>query len=117
MLIASLLFGLIPEGVYASNKSKELQQEEEKDTWLVNSNLMQNKYLGLYTSNDGQFSIGTTGGNPENEKDDNQKMLYGYNYRSTSYTTFRINGSNKHFPFKRKNYCKTYHNEWKSNLY
>lgn len=60
---------------------------------MVNRNLMRNDYLGMYTGDDGGFSFGTTGGNPDNPWDNDQSLLYGYASGSTSDTTFQINGN------------------------
>lgn len=60
---------------------------------MASTNLMVNDYIGLFVDNTGKFSIGTTGGNPENKRDDNQRLLYGYATGSTSYTTFCVDGT------------------------
>ncbi len=45
-------------------------------------------------SNNGRFTVGTTGGNPDNPNDNYKIMLYGHSSPSTSYTTIRVDGSN-----------------------
>ena len=92
LLIAAMVLGLIPQSAYAAGTGEETEQHPK--TWMENDSLMKNDYIGLYTNQNGRYSIGTTGGDPENEKDENKKILYGYDSGSTSYTTFRINGSN-----------------------
>lgn len=87
-----MMLTLIPESAYATSSGEEA--ESKSNTWMENDNVMKNDYIGLFTSPEGRFSIGTTGGNPESENDDNGIMLYGYDSGSTSYTTFRIDGSN-----------------------
>jgi hypothetical protein len=56
-----------------------------------------NDYIEYAINRFGRFTLGTTGGDPGNTKDDNQKMLYGHPVSSsggTSYTTVRVDGSN-----------------------
>lgn len=56
-----------------------------------------NDYIEVATSGDGRFTIGTTGGNPENLLDDYKKLLYGHPSPSTSYTTVRVDGADYYF--------------------
>lgn len=67
--------------------------EENEQVKMASTNLMVNDYIGLFVNNTGKFSIGTTGGNLENKRDDNQRLLYGYATSSTSYTTFCVDGT------------------------
>ncbi len=85
VIILMILFcsGILSKNVYAT---------EENKNKLQNSNLMTNEYIGLYVDESGRISAGTTAGNPENDNDNNAKLLYGYPYSSTSYTTFCIDG-------------------------
>ena len=57
------------------------------------SNGITNDYVSL-TINGSRFTLGTTGGNPDTAKDDNQKLLFGYPNGGTSYTTIQIDGTN-----------------------
>lgn len=84
LLIISLILTMYPCNV--------IHAEEHYNAVMVNTNLMINDYIGLFVSDSGQFSIGTTEGNPENNRDNNQRLLFGYSGRSTSYTTFCIDG-------------------------
>lgn len=59
----------------------------------VSGQLMSNGYLAMNVLGNGHFSFGTTGGNPDNPKDDNKRLLYGFSGNSTSYTTIRIDDS------------------------
>lgn len=59
----------------------------------VNGQLMSNGRLAMNVLENGHFSFGTTGGNPDNPKDDNKRLLYGFPGGSTSYTTIRIDDS------------------------
>lgn len=72
----------------------QAETKEQEKTWLENKSLMKNESIGMLVNDNGRYSIGVTGGDPENEKDDNKRILYGYPGGSTSYTTFRINGAN-----------------------
>ncbi|MBR0529677.1 MAG: VWA domain-containing protein [Ruminococcus sp.] len=63
----------------------------------VEGQLMSNGYLAMNVLGNGRFSFGTTGGNPDNPKDDDKCMLYGYSGNSTSYTTVRIDDSSYEF--------------------
>ncbi|MGI1812073.1 Ig-like domain-containing protein [Priestia sp. TGN 0903] len=56
-----------------------------------------NDYIEVATSDDGRFTIGTTGGNPENLLDDYKKLLYGHPSPRTSYTTVRVDGADYYF--------------------
>lgn len=89
VLITGLVLGLIPENGYDPGVVNAKEYENIK---MENTNLMVNDYIGLYADNAGKFSIGTTDGNLENDRDNNQKLLYGYSTGSTSYTTFCIDG-------------------------
>lgn len=84
VLVFALMLGCCPDiRVHAA---------EHDNVKLENANLMVNDYIGLYASRTGRFAIGTTGGNPENELDNEKKLLFGYSNGSTSYTTFCIDG-------------------------
>jgi hypothetical protein len=60
----------------------------------VSNNRMYNEFLECAVAGNGRFTMGTTGGNPDNNKDDNKKMLYGHPSPRTSYTTIRIDQTN-----------------------
>lgn len=90
ILIAALLLGNILENQYGLSP---VHAEENEKVKMASTNLMVNDYIGLFVNNTGKFSIGTTGGNPENKRDDNQRLLYGYATGSTSYTTFCVDGT------------------------
>lgn len=90
ILVAALLLGCIQGRGYGLSS---LHAEENEKAKMASENLMINDYIGLFVNNTGKFSIGTTGGNPENKRDDNQRLLYGYDINSTSYTTFCVDGT------------------------
>ena len=60
-------------------------------------NLFGNEYLEAYVGNDGRFTMGTTGGNPNSTTDKNKKLLYGYPSPWSSFTTIKIDGYNYTF--------------------
>lgn len=74
------------------------------------NNIIGNDYVEIW-ANDGYFTIGTTGGNPELSSDNNKKMIYGHPNSQTSYTTIRVGGqtykysaSNGTFDTEKKSY-------------
>ena len=50
------------------------------------------EYTVASGSNNGRFTIGTTGGNPDNPNDNNKIMLYGHPSPWSSYTTVKVDG-------------------------
>lgn len=63
------------------------------------SAVLENEYLKIYASETGGFVMGTTGGNPLNELDDDHPLLYGYALDpidiGSSFTTLRVDGEDK----------------------
>ena len=55
--------------------------------------ILENDYLSLFVNENGLFSLGTTGGDPETADDDNKTLLYGWDTDSTSYATFVVDGN------------------------
>lgn len=81
----------------------------------VQGNYMSNDYIAMNVVNNGRFTIGTTGGNPNNLNDDNKKMIYGHPGGSTSYTTVRVDGTSYTYSasgtnFNNENACNTSNN-------
>ncbi|OQA50316.1 MAG: hypothetical protein BWY47_00600 [Bacteroidetes bacterium ADurb.Bin302] len=66
-----------------------------------------NELIEFAVSQEGRFSVGTTGGNPDNANDNNSKMLYGHPSPGTSYTTIRLD-SNNYIYEHHKNYVKSW---------
>lgn len=62
----------------------------------VNNNYLENDFIKLVVNqSSGRFVLGTTGGNPSIDSDNNKKLLYGFNSNSyTSYSTMRVDGNN-----------------------
>ncbi len=87
ILVLVMVVASIP---VSEGKTVKAASGAQADTWLASSRVMKNSYIGLYAHENGKYSIGTTGGNPDNEKDSNKALLYGYDIGSSSYTTFRL---------------------------
>ncbi|MDR1439673.1 MAG: hypothetical protein LBJ10_06570 [Clostridiales bacterium] len=64
---------------------------------MSGSNLMYNEYIAAYVRSNGKFTMGTTGGNPSIQTDDNKLLLYGHPGSETSETLIRVNGSDQYF--------------------
>lgn len=61
---------------------------------VLNGHIMSNDYIEYAVNLDnGRFTVGTTGGNPDLVSDDNKLMLYGHSNPGTSYTSVYANGS------------------------
>ncbi|MDR3238755.1 MAG: InlB B-repeat-containing protein [Clostridiales bacterium] len=58
---------------------------------------IRNDYLEAYISSNGQFTMGTTGGDPENANDDNAWLLYYHRDPWSSNTMVRIDGADYWF--------------------
>jgi hypothetical protein len=78
----------------------ELEQSMQAGLMSVNTGsngyaIVTNDFIEYAVNRSGRFTIGTTGGDPDNPKDNNKKMLYGHqvsNSGGTSYTTVRVDG-------------------------
>lgn len=88
---------LLPVSVFAKADDSAHTNTVDLNEIKVDGKVMSNGYIAFNVENDGHFAIGTTGGNPDNSKDNNKKMLYGYSSGSTSYSTLRIDGSSYTF--------------------
>ncbi len=90
---------LDPESVEYTNLKQALSQEELGISVFARSiayttNAVYNDYIYTGTTAAGKINIQTKIGDPDNEKDNNRKLLYNYN---TSNTLFAIDG--KSFPY------------------
>ena len=56
------------------------------------NHLFHNDYLEVCVHPNGQFTMGTTGGDPATERDNNKLLLYGHPTANTSETLIRIDG-------------------------
>lgn len=72
-------------------------EDENDDEDYLYENTIQNKFLEAAISSDGRFTLGTTGGNPENDLDDHSLLLYGHPNPSTSFTTIKVDNINYYF--------------------
>ncbi len=60
---------------------------------VLNNNVLSNDYIEFAVNpENGRFTVGTTGGNPEVSSDNYKKLLYGHSSPSTSYTTINMDG-------------------------
>lgn len=59
-------------------------------TFATDSNSISNDYISAVVGEDGRFTIGTTGGNPSVESDDNKNLLFGHPSPWSSFTTIKI---------------------------
>lgn len=94
-LSAAMAFNMaayLPISAFAHNDSSA-ESTVDLNEIKVSGQLMSNGYLAMNVLGNGHFSFGTTGGNPDNPKDDNKRLLYGFSGGSTSYTTIRIDNS------------------------
>ena len=58
----------------------------------ADDHMFSNDYLEVCVHPTGQFTMGTTGGDPENARDNGKYLLFGHGYAYTSETLIRING-------------------------
>ncbi|MDD2402510.1 MAG: DUF6531 domain-containing protein [Clostridia bacterium] len=77
----------IPAVVYQSPQRAIL-------TSTTSNDIISNDFVEFAVGSYGRFTIGTTGGNPDNANDNNKKMLYGHPFSTTSYTTIRLDDIN-----------------------
>lgn len=95
-ILLSLGFSLV---AYASTHAQDLPLPFAKDGNAVHtaavSNLdLRNEFVSAIASDSGQFVIGTTGGDPNTENDNDRRLLYGYpGSIGTSFSTLRIIGN------------------------
>jgi hypothetical protein len=54
---------------------------------------MYNEYMDVTVEGGGRFTVGTMKGDPDSTLDDYKKLLYGHPSPWSSFTTFRVNGS------------------------
>lgn len=85
----------IKENITNKNGDKKFSAAQSYATASVI--MLENDFISLAVSPSGRFTLGTTGGNPDLETDDNKKMLYGHPEPGTSYTTVKIDGTNYYY--------------------
>ena len=78
-------------------ETEEAEINEEKNTreslkYNPLSGTIENKFVQASISDEGRFTIGTTGGNPNKDSDNNQTLLFGHPSPGTSYTSFILDG-------------------------
>ena len=74
---------------YRSLSARATFANELTSSFSYSGRVMSNKYIEFYL-NGKNYTLGTTGGNPEYTSDDNKKLLYGHPASSTSFTTVNI---------------------------
>ncbi len=83
---------------YQKQKQEKLKSSSLGFSTLDSGNAyISNDFLSVATEQTGRFTLGTTGGNPSIDSDDNQILLYGHPNPGTSFTTVRINGEDHVF--------------------
>ncbi|RLI48714.1 MAG: hypothetical protein DRP09_21200, partial [Candidatus Thorarchaeota archaeon] len=72
-----------------------LSDDDKNSSHNSSSVRISNDYIDIVVGDDGRFNMGTTGGDPENPRDDYKRMMYGWpSIPWSSFTTVRIDGSN-----------------------
>ena len=79
--------------VLSSGISSAVQKEAHPQAISGNTNIS-NSYINIVVDPRGDYTMGTTGGNPATGTDDNQKLLFGYPTSFSSYLTVRIDDIN-----------------------
>ncbi len=67
------------------------------DLYDQNYGYIRNDYIEAYVDENGRYTMGTTGGNPNSSTDDHSLLLYGHPGASTSQTLIRIDGVDEYF--------------------
>lgn len=76
----------------------EPESDSESSTYSIfGGGIIENDFLSIAVGSNGRFTMGTTGGNPDIDTDDNKILLYGHPHPYTSYTTVRVNGNDHIF--------------------
>jgi pimeloyl-ACP methyl ester carboxylesterase len=65
---------------------------EGMPTLSMSDNRMYNEYLEYAVDSNGRFTLGTTGGDPNNTTDNNQTLTFGHPSPWSSYSTINIDG-------------------------
>ncbi|MGN0633697.1 MAG: VWA domain-containing protein, partial [Oscillospiraceae bacterium] len=84
---------LFPMCVFAKDDDSTHTNTVDFSEIKIDGKVMSNGYIAFNVENNGHFAIGTTGGDPDNSKDNNKKMLFGFSSGSTSYSTLRVDGT------------------------
>ena len=74
---------------------KETQRSSHHSIFAILDPLLSNDYVAVSVEEtDARFTIGCTGGDPDNPNDDDEILLYGHPNPWSSFTTIRVNGDN-----------------------
>ncbi|KUO75864.1 MAG: hypothetical protein APF81_05395 [Desulfosporosinus sp. BRH_c37] len=83
---------------WKQNLSNAASSDSQVSTLGYSNGKMYNDYIEYVVANggssNGRFTIGTTGGNPDNAYDNYKRMLFGHPSPWSSYTTVKLDGSN-----------------------
>ncbi len=69
----------------------------ELSTQSFNSGYIRNDYIEAFVGNDGKYTMGTTGGNPDSNTDNNKLLLFGHPSPWSSETLIQIDGEDYFF--------------------
>lgn len=109
LYVLALLFSFLFQ-LEAIGNETYYDKESLRPSYSLNSPLplISNEYIGLSVEEvNGRFTIGTTGGDPENAADDDQVLLYGHPWPWTSFTTVRIDGEDFVYGDNRDSFSQT----------
>lgn len=82
---------------WKQNLSNTASADSQASMLGYSNGKMYNDYLEYVVAYNGRFTIGTTGGNPDNANDNYKRMLYGHPSPWSSYTSLKVDGSNYYF--------------------
>lgn len=81
----------------AKESAKEGTKSKKGTLYSYDTNVIVNDFLSIAIGSEGRFSMGTSGGNPNIDTDNNKDLLYGHPSPGTSFTTVRVNGKDYEF--------------------
>lgn len=86
-------------GLIGSTVAYAAEDTQDLNAITIDGESMSNGYLKVRVRNsDAHYVLGTTGGNPESDRDNDAKLIYGFPSGSgTSKTTIVVDGNVKHF--------------------
>ena len=85
------------ENLLKNESNKKLSELKPLDATFVGNDWIRNEYIEAKIDGYGDFTMGTTGGNPNLATDNNKLLLYGHPYPGTSFTTIQVGGDNYEF--------------------
>ncbi len=89
--LKSLTASVLAAGLLASAQvGMTVNAADTTGAVTVEGDYMSNEYIKLGVRTSGRFALGTTGGDPATDSDNDKKMMYGFPSSSTSYTTVAV---------------------------